>query len=366
MALNKVSLLSVRNNMGQFVGSVAQKWGWKALADMLIQDDVQHHDWDVIHFAAHQNKLQLLQHLCSEDSSQFNKRTNSGFTPIMLATLEGHLEVFNFLRNSADLDARDSQQNSILHNVVNRSQIGTKSEEVILEMATTLLSLGVPSQIGDINGVTPLHIAAELGLNNVIALLLEKGAEVNSTDVKNSTPLFCACKNKLLATAELLLQRGANPNIFTTEGTTPLILATIDSQLDFVTLLLKNGADPNIANKEKATPLRLAVQNPRAPHYGDIIKILLDNGADPNIRDDRNTAPLHVVCNNDTLKPIAELLLHHCADPNLSGPNNSTPLHITASRGMVRFSEILLKKGANINARDADGQTPLHKAIGMY
>jgi ankyrin repeat protein len=61
---------------------------------------------------------------------------------------------------------------------------------------------------------------------------------------------------------------------------------------------------------------------------------------------------------------VARVLLSAGATANVaSGPTRGTPLHQAARRGYVSVTEALLNHGATIDARDAKGQTPLRRAV---
>ncbi len=94
-----------------------------------------------------------------------------------------------------------------------------------------------------------------------------------------------------------------------------------------------------------------------------LVKLLLNKGANPNIASNNQfkVAPIHSACATSNLN-IAELLIKHGADINAKQMKGVTPLHSTAHNGQTKLSKLLIDNGADINAKMDDGQTPLFMA----
>lgn len=111
-----------------------------------------------------------------------------------------------------------------------------------------------------------------------------------------------------------------------------------------------------------------------AAHKGDfaLVKKLLDAGESPHVREaegpDEGRTPLHYAAGGTYYNPsgrhleVAELLVARGADVNAEGRTGYTPLHVASGLGQVKMAELLLNKGADINAKDARG-TPLQAAV---
>ena len=96
--------------------------------------------------------------------------------------------------------------------------------------------------------MTGLHLAAYFGLELVIRLLLEKGADIKATDKRGQTPLYRALGSSHLEVVQLLLEKGADVEAADQDGQTPLYQALGNSYLEVVQLLLKKE-DKVVANK---------------------------------------------------------------------------------------------------------------------
>lgn len=62
------------------------------------------------------------------------------------------------------------------------------------------------------------------------------------------------------------------------------------------------------------------------------------------------------------IRNIIVRLLNRDTDVNARGAEGWTPLHLAAEEGRKDVAELLIAKGADMNARDAEGWTPLHWA----
>ena len=105
--------------------------------------------------------------------------------------------------------------------------------------------------------------------------LVDGGVNVNSKDAKGTYPLILACSYKDNdEMIELLLSKGADPNIRGPNGETPLALAARYT-LTAVKMLVEKGADINSKDKAGYTPLWWATKMERS----EIIEFLKRKGA---------------------------------------------------------------------------------------
>jgi len=95
-----------------------------------------------------------------------------------------------------------------------------------------------------------------------------------------------------------------------------------------------------------------------------VADFLLGKGANPNIASNNsfNVAPIHSACAISG-EALIKLLLRHGANVNAKQVNDITPLHETAHNGRAALTKLLLDHGAAVNAKTANGQTPLAMAL---
>lgn len=101
---------------------------------------------------------------------------------------------------------------------------------------------------------TPLYYASAVGLETVVLLLLEQGADVDAKTRFGETALQLAAKNGHAAVARLLLEREAEVDSEDFLGRTPLYWATAMNHLMVIKLLLARNANEK---KIKTVTLRV-------------------------------------------------------------------------------------------------------------
>ena len=238
------------------------------------------------------------------------------------------------------------------------------------------LAKGVDINAKDsIFGSTALSSAALFGHAEIVALLLEAGADVNARNRDGGTPLHGAAFLGQYETAKLLLENGADINIKNWEGSTPWDSTAVDWETTrFITGLLRIRVDREKieAGRTKVVELlrqRGATANTRsdgntlcsAVRKRDLraVKEQLAKGADVNIWDSEFgvTALSWAALLGHT--EIAELLIGKGADVNARNQDGGTALHGAAFFGHTEIAELLIQNDAAVNARDDKGQTPL-------
>lgn len=142
------------------------------------------------------------------------------------------------------------------------------------------------------------------------------------------------------------------------------LLHYFDQNSIFKLLLEKNPSLVKIFPKDKKLPLLwIAVMG----HYQDSAELLVRSGAKVNERKE-NITILHLLLKmypsswNDR---FIALLTDYDADLNARDYNDETSLHYAVTRGRVQALKLLLEKGANVNAVDIGGRTPVLRAARM-
>ncbi|WKY07621.1 hypothetical protein Q1695_007241 [Nippostrongylus brasiliensis] len=261
------------------------------------------------------------------------------------------------------------------------------------QMVDVLVCRGANIEHRDKKGFTPLILAATGGHRDVVELLLNNGAQIEAQSERTKdTALSLACSGGRKDVVELLLSRGANKEHRNVSDYTPLSLAASGGYVEIVNMLLNAGAEINSRTGSKLgiSPLMLAAMN----GHKEATRVLLEQGSDINaqIETNRNTAltlacfqgrtevvglllqynanvehraktgltPLMEAANGGYVE-VGELLLDACADPNTAPVPSSrdTALTIAADKGHERFVDMLVHRGAHIDARNKKGCTAL-------
>jgi|GEM_PF-2242890 len=251
----------------------------------------------LIHKAALENDVEGTARLL-EKRTEIDPRTDTGQTPLHLATSKGHTRVIHVLLGyRADVNARDHQ------------------------------------------GMTPLHVAAAHGYSRIMTdLLTETGGDVNLPDLGGNTPLHLAAGLGQAGVMEILLTHGANINAKNNNGNTPLHEAVEHQSMKVVKKLLDRHARVNEGDNFARAPLSLAAK----AGAKNIAEQLIDHGADVNAADKFGSTPLHEAALHGQLR-VTALLLHHGADAEKNDQLGRTPCQAAAANGQRDMVSLLQK-----------------------
>src|ERR1035438_8948319 len=134
----------------------------------------------------------------------------------------------------------------------------------------------------------------------------------------------------------------------------PLTRTIFTGHRELVALLLAHGADAQRRDKSGASPM----ENAAGGRHAEVLELLIA-AAGPAAAE---TGALLTEAALKGQTDIADLLIAKGANVDARDKSGATPLHQAALKGNLAFATLLLQHGADVNARDRDGATPLHNA----
>ncbi|KAL4857468.1 26S proteasome non-ATPase regulatory subunit 10 [Chlorella vulgaris] len=187
-------------------------------------------------------------------------------------------------------------------------------------------------------------------------------AVLSKRDDDERSVLHTACATSNFELVQFLVDNEAKDCVKWTdeEGWTPLHTAVSAAQEATVKLLLSLGADVNAATAQKRTALHYAASKGLTA----LAQLLLDSGAEVDARDVMRATPLHRAAATGHTGVI-RVLLDRQPKPKLDARNQegATPLLLAALGGHQAAALLLTAQGADVEAEDKDGETPLGAAV---
>ena len=314
----------------------------------------------------------------------------AGQTALMWAAAQSQSEMVKLLvANKADVNARgairDWQRRVTAEprpKGMNRggfTPLLYAAREGCIDCARALLAGKADINLADPERTSPLLLAIMNFHNDFAAFLIKAGADVDMWDLYGQTPLYVAIDMNTLPrggrpdlpsedamtgfeVAQRLLEAGANPNLqlklrppyrnyifdrggdqVLSTGATALMRAAKGGDVPSVKLLLQHHALVDLPSEEGITPLMVAAG--------------MGHGANPT-RGRYKTDAEAAEC--------VRLLQEAGAAVNGRNRTKGTALHSAAAHGWSDTVKLLVAKGAELEAEDVQGLTPIDYAAGRY
>lgn len=320
-----------------------------------------------------------------EAGKGINSQNEDGQTPLFLACQIGEVSLVRHILNAGGLlDITTNMGFAPLHAAASNGHV---------EVASILLKRGVSADVQNpLNGFTPLYVAASAGQLQFCELLIAYGADVNLLSYYHRSPLMYAIKNGYIQVAELLLENGAAIEEYNNSGQTPLLIAVQKKRPKIVKLLWEKGANTSAISANGCNVFVYACSNSDI----EMLKLLVELDIDINMVDGGGYTTFHrnIVDTYNGDWDLLEVLVELGANPNIPVVvNMDSPLwfvkrtkdkhgqeklknlgvvdnpwkpalHRAAKQSSGEASlQALIDNGADVNAVDFFGNTPLHYAF---
>lgn len=271
-----------------------------------------------------------------------------GETPLFSATKSDNYQgVQQLIKAGAIKNITDNQGNTALHSCVRWAAV--KSCE-------KLLAAGYDVDIKNQSGKTPLAEAARQNRIEIMKQLISKGANINSQDVTGKSILMDAIQCKNPVAASLLLQKGADPTITDVYGRNAFHEATTTELEELISLIQKTGVNPLSTDLHGKTPFGIIIRK------GDnLIKTTL--GTNRNITDINKNNPIHIAVIENAPVSVFQYLLQLGYDINAKNISGKTPVQLAVSAGMNDVVNYLLSCGADVFPLDSTGSNAITSSV---
>ncbi|RSL65115.1 hypothetical protein CEP51_013033 [Fusarium floridanum] len=323
--------------------------------------------------AAEGGFVDIVRMLAADTRVKIDRKDHKGRTPLSYAAQYGHEAVVACLLETEAVDPNSQCRSGYtpLMRAVRPNQfyvtIQWEAQEGVVRR---LLASGRvnPNRTNNY-GESALSFMAECpSIRPVTALLEHLGADLDRGQW--SMLLHSAAELDGADTVQILLDTppvgvdGVKPSLEDDIHSALLLVASFGKERVVQVLLSRPGINPNCTDKDGWTPLMMAAGR----HNLGVVKQLSNvSGIDPNMQNDEGWTALcsHCSCPGGESTEILRVLLGIPGiDPSLSNNLGRTALSLAAEAGIIeRFDLLLAVNGIDPDARDTDGRGPLSWAL---
>ena len=216
-------------------------------------------------------------------------------------------------------------------------------------------ALSSPSK-GTAQDFTPLQNAIAGRFNSFFLFLLEEGANVNACNSQGKTALMTAVELGDYTAVKRLLKAGADPNAMDRSGYTAAIIAAEYADYASFNLLVEHGAQPDKYRRGGPTALQAAMS--AGPSGQELVNRLTGRPSRPITRAEAYDALCKAM--EEDNRSYFERVLRDWPEPDAADESGNTLLMKAAFGSCpASYVQYLVDRGANVNASDSRGFTPL-------
>ena len=285
---------------------------------------------------------------CLAAGAKIKARGEYGNTPLHWAAGYGDAEtVAALVKAGADVNARDKYGLTPLHMAA-----------AAAETVAALVKAGAEVNARAEGGLTPLHLAVGVGDAETVTALVKAGADMEARTNSISISWNSGSLGSIRSTEDGGIQ-GSGGGFRSTRTTftivwTPLHVAAFSGNAETVAALVEAGADPKARDRHGRFPADLAEGNPKVKDR-DIFRVLegARNAVQPDCNDWNSKGFFESAAAADVKR-----CLEAGAEVNARDENGYTPLHLAVRYGDAGTVAALVNAGADVEARDKDGLTP--------
>jgi len=256
---------------------------------------------------------------------------------LMNEVKQGHHEAVRaLLKQRVDPNAREADGTTALHWAVQADD---------RRMVDVLIAAGARVTTANEYSVTPIALAATNGNADIIASLLNAGADPNSSMLEGETVLMTAARTGNPDAVRMLAERGASVDATDGwQGQTPLMWAAAENHAAAVRVLIEHGAHINVLSKVWDVPRRRTIFTTFSKGGFSALMFAARQGA----------------------LEAAATLIAAGADVNLADPDGITPLIEAIVNGHHDLAALLVDRGADVGLADKAGRTALYAAVDIH
>ena len=312
-----------------------------------------------LHHAASLNNTTMIR-LLHAHQANINARMEdeSGAALIHVATMYSSLDaIVTLYQLGCDISAFDDDDLTPLHYAVESEDMNTVS--LLLKLNANVTACG--------SSGAPLHIAAKKDNLEIIEVLVQNGhpADIDVCDMEGYTPLHVAAQNGCDRSAALLVSMGANVRSKTAEGQSACELAT-RSRYPLVVNILYYASEDVLSRFSNYDPLvqrlgaalHLATNQNRKSSVNYLLK---QAGCPPDVEDNTGRTALSIAITNNNLA-LCKKLISLGANVNHVNKNGVMPILTAAINGHVQVAEELIRNGAEVDKVSGEYGSALHQA----